>query len=142
MERARLVGLTVSIDASSEAPLLAVGPETFLGWLAPTDVLFANAAEARALTGTADAARAVDALVMRGLTAVVKVGGDGALAGSREGRWRAPASPAIAQDSTGAGDAFAAGFLACWTRNGDMEAALDSATRTAARAVSRPGGRP
>lgn len=142
LERARQGGLTVSVDASSEAPLLAVGPETFLGWLAPTDVLFANAAEARALTGTADAAQAVDALVARALTAVVKVGGEGALAGCREGRWRTPAVPAVAQDSTGAGDAFAAGFLAAWTRDGDMAGALDSATRTAARAVSRPGGRP
>lgn len=142
LERARIQGLTVSVDASSEAPLRELGPEVFLGWLAPGDMLFANAAEARALTGRGSPLEALDALVGRGLVAVVKVGGAGALAGDGRDRWSVPAVPAHARDTTGAGDAFAAGFLASWTRHHDVEEALRLATRLAARAVTLQGGRP
>ena len=79
---------------------------------------------------------------MSGIAAVVKLGGDGAVAAVGERRWRVPAVPAVPLDTTGAGDAFAAGFLAAWTLDGDVEAALRLATRIAARAVSQPGGRP
>lgn len=142
LERARAGGLTVSVDASSEAPLRHLGPETFLGWLEEGDLLFANAAEARALTGGATPEAAVAALVERGLVAVVKRGSAGALAGAGNARWSVPAAPADARDTTGAGDAFAAGFLASWTRDRDMEEALRLATRLAARAVTLQGGRP
>ena len=82
------------------------------------------------------------ALAERGLVTVVKMGGAGAIAASGSLRWAVPAAPAVARDTTGAGDAFAAGFLASWTRTADVEEALWLATRTAARAVSRQGGRP
>lgn len=140
--QARDRGLTVSVDASSEAPLLAVGPQAFLDWLAGGDVVFANAAEARALTGCSQPEEAVDTLARRGLIAVVKAGRDGAFAGHATQRWRVPAAPAEATDTTGAGDAFAAGFLASWTRDAHIESALGLATRMAARAVTQPGGRP
>lgn len=142
LARARALGLSVSVDASSEAPLVALGPETFLGWLEEGDLLFANAAEARALTGRDNPDEALEALADRGIAAVVKLGGDGAVAAVGERRWRVPAVPAVPLDTTGAGDAFAAGFLAAWTLDGDVEAALRLATRIAARAVSQPGGRP
>lgn len=142
LARARDRDMTVSVDASSEAPLLSVGPEAFLSWLSPGDVLFANAAEARALTGGAPADEAVGVLARRGLIAVVKTGSDGAVCGQGTQRWRAPAEAAAVRDTTGAGDAFAAGFLASWTRDADVGAALGLATRTAARAVVQPGGRP
>ena len=45
-------------------------------------------------------------------------------------------------DTTGAGDAFAAGFLSSWVSQGDMAAALGRATLIAARAVTGAGGRP
>lgn len=142
LERARAQGLTVSVDASSEAPLRDLGPEAFLAWLEPGDLLFANAAEAQALTGLTEPEEALDALIARGLLAVVKRGGAGALAGHGTLRWGVPAIPADARDTTGAGDAFAAGFLASWTRDRDIEEALRLATRLAARAVTLQGGRP
>jgi fructokinase len=42
-------------------------------------------------------------------------------------------------DSTGAGDAFAAGFLAA---EGDVDQRLANASRLAARAITRVGARP
>jgi len=43
-------------------------------------------------------------------------------------------------DTTGAGDAFAAGFLSVWP--GDRERALEAGVTLAARAVAQEGGRP
>jgi sugar/nucleoside kinase (ribokinase family) len=45
-------------------------------------------------------------------------------------------------DPTGAGDAFAAGYLAALMRGEDDEACAHSALRAAAQAVGRPGARP
>ena len=84
----------------------------------------------------------LEALVDGGLLAVVKLGSAGALAGDGSLRWGVPSVPADARDTTGAGDAFAAGFLASWTRDRDVEEALRLATRLAARAVTLQGGRP
>lgn len=142
LESARGRGLSTSVDASSEAPLLALGAETFLSWLAEGDLVFANAAEARALTGHHRPEDAVTALTRRGLMAVVKTGSDGAIAGLGDDTWRVPAAPVAARDTTGAGDAFAAGFLASWLDQSDVTSALRRATQTAARAVGQPGGRP
>jgi len=43
-------------------------------------------------------------------------------------------------DTTGAGDAFAAGFLSVWP--GSPSQALEAGARLAAQAIVRPGGRP
>jgi len=45
-------------------------------------------------------------------------------------------------DTTGAGDAFAAGFLASWLMHPEPETALAAGNRLAARAVAQVGGRP
>lgn len=142
LEEARSLALSVSVDASSEAPLRDVSPREFLSWLTEGDLLLANAAEAAALTGHSDPDRAVDALAARGLLAIVKAGPGGAYAGQGAQRWHVAAEPVRVYDTTGAGDAFAAGFLAAWTAGGDVQAALRLATRVAARAVIQPGGRP
>jgi sugar/nucleoside kinase (ribokinase family) len=142
LERARAAALSVSVDASSHALLLALGPEAFLAWLAPGDLLLANADEAAALSGHSDPLDSLRALTARDLLVVVKRGPDGAVVGKGDQRWSAPAEPAENRDTTGAGDAFAAGFLASWTRGADIEEALRLATRVAARAVSSQGGRP
>jgi len=54
----------------------------------------------------------------------------------------APAErPADVIDSTGAGDAFAAGFLASWLLHPEPETALASGNRLAARAIGKVGAR-
>ncbi len=47
-------------------------------------------------------------------------------------------------DTTGAGDAFAAGFLACWLRPGprDVRGALESGRAVAERCIAVRGARP
>jgi sugar/nucleoside kinase (ribokinase family) len=50
------------------------------------------------------------------------------------------ALPVDVRDTTGAGDAFAAGFLSAWP--GPPEGALHAGARLAAEAVQLAGGRP
>ena len=141
LESARASGLSISIDASSAEPLRQMAGG-LLPWCAPGDVLFANADEAEVLTGERDPHDAAAALSRSGLVAVVKAGSRGAYLAQHASVVHAPAVDARIRDTTGAGDAFAAGYLAAWRSGADEPAALVAATRLAALAVGRPGGRP
>lgn len=78
------------------------------------DVLVPNQEEARLLTGESDPLRSLYRLAKAGVgIAVVKCGADGCLVAAGGRTWQIPAVPGtICVDTTGAGDAFAAGFLA------------------------------
>ena len=126
-------GLTVSVDPSSAAPLARAGPDAFLAWIAGAELLLPNRDEAAALSGRADPAEAARALAAHAREVVVKLGADGALWTDGGALVRVPAAPVAGADTTGAGDAFAAGLLA---------ARLDGAgpaTRCARGARSRRG---
>jgi len=132
---ARRESMTVSVDASSAAPLASVGAERFLGWAVPADILFANEVEAEVLAGH----RLTDAFGV----VVVKRGARGARAQSAAGdSWEVPAVLARARDTTGAGDAFAGGFLAAWTSGRGLRDSLAEGASLASRAVAAVGGRP
>jgi ribokinase len=136
---ARGQGWSIAVDAASAAPLAAVGAEPFLDWLGDGVVLLANTDEARVLTGLTDPAAAAHALAERLGQAVVKCGADGAVWSDGGTLHGVPAAPAGLVDTTGAGDAFAAGFL---TARGAGPERLAAAARLAALAVARLGGRP
>ncbi len=141
---ARERGLTASVDAASAAPLRRVGAQLFRDWVAGVDLLLANLDEAVALASTVDSEPAAVATALSTLAGevVVKLGADGALwAGDGEVH-PVPVHPATAVDTTGAGDAFAAGLLAARLAGAGRDAALDAAVRLAARAVATLGGRP
>ena len=72
--------------------------------------------------------------------AVVKLGGDGAIAATANGdRLRQAAFPVSAVDTVGAGDAFVAGWLASLVDGGDLDARLDTAIRCGALACLTEG---
>jgi sugar/nucleoside kinase (ribokinase family) len=139
IELARARGWSLAVDAASSAPLRDVGAERFLDWIGSDVLLFANTDEAEVLTGLAEPAAAAQALAERCGQAIVKRGVAGAVWSDGSGVRSVPAVETRVVDSTGAGDAFAAGFLASAA---DVEAALADAVRLAARAVSRVGARP
>jgi sugar/nucleoside kinase (ribokinase family) len=106
--------------------------------------LLPNAEEARLLTGCTDPAEAARALAARHPVVVVSLGADGALWAAGDVLLHRPAHPADVVDTTGAGDAFAAGLLAVWTATGgrpDPVTALEAGLRRAAAVVGRPGAR-
>ena len=74
---------------------------------------------------------------------VVTLGAAGALWSDGRELVRVPAEPVEELvDSTGAGDAFAAGLLAARVAGAAPAEALAAGCRLAARAVVTPGGRP
>jgi ribokinase len=139
MARARESGMSVSVDPSSAALL----SPAFLDLACGADLLLPNATEAAALTGEDDPERAALLLAERVPEVVVKRGELGALWTDGRSVVRAEAAPmAAAVDSTGAGDAFAAGLLAARLDGAEPEAALAAGCRLAAAAVLTLGGRP
>ncbi len=136
LDQAVAVGASISVDAASAAPIRAVGAGTLLGWLPAGTLLIANAAELAALTE--DPAE----LVGQSLTVVVKDGARGARVADARGVRRIPTEPVPVLDSTGAGDAFAAGLLAARRSGADLDAAAGEGNRVAARALGVLGGRP
>jgi ribokinase len=145
---ARERAMTISVDPSSAAPLAAAGAERFLEWTAGAGLLLPNADEARVLTGEDDPERAVRALARwaapDGAAArevVATLGADGALWTDGSEVVRTAAEPATVVDTTGAGDAFAAGLLAARARGAAPREALAAGCRLAARAVAVTGPR-
>jgi ribokinase len=124
--QARAAGMKVSLDAASAVPL-AAAPE-LPKWAGEVDLLLANADEAPHTSAIAARER------------VVKRGAAGAEWTDGARRLTVPAAGTGMVDTTGAGDAFAAGFLSAWP--GPPEAALAAGCRLAAEAVARPGARP
>ncbi|HZB78029.1 MAG TPA: PfkB family carbohydrate kinase [Solirubrobacteraceae bacterium] len=136
---ARAAGVPVSVDPSSAAPL-ARAPG-FLEWVAGAALLLPNRAEAAVLAGTADVEAAARALTAHGGEVVVKLGAEGALWTDGATLLHVPATPVAAADSTGAGDAFAAGLLAARLRGAAPAEALAAGCALAGRAVARAGAR-
>jgi sugar/nucleoside kinase (ribokinase family) len=139
---AREHGVPVSVDAASSGPLRRTAG--FLDWIAGVDLLFANLDEARVLAGSPDADPAAVAAALAGtVREVVVKAGPGGATWSRGGSSIAlPAAGAGVVDTTGAGDAFAAGFLAARLRRAGVEAALAAGINLGTRAVGLVGGRP
>lgn len=143
MERARSLGLPVSVDPSSVANLREVGAKQFLEWTRGCALAFPNRDEALYLAGCDHPLTAAARLARYYDLAVVTLDGDGAVLG-RAGTYPRliPADRVAAVDSTGAGDSFCAGFLDAWLRGADEVAAVEAGATLARVAVSRLGARP
>jgi ribokinase len=145
MKAAHATGMTISVGAASSAPLTLAGPEVFLGLL-PNDVLlFANESEAAVLTGasgsSADLARALAGPARQ----AVVTAGSGPAAWSDGSEVTTLAAEPLDRpelDTTGAGDAFAAGFLAARGRDALPVVCLRDGHTLAAAACRTTGGRP
>ena len=107
------------------------------------DLLFANQDEALQLTGRADPDSALTELAAKVDTLVVTRGADGATAIANGERISIPAAP-IKQviDTTGAGDLFAAGFLAARAKGAGLERCLWTGGIAAGEVIQHYGARP
>lgn len=115
---ARAAGARVSVDLSAAALIRATGSDVMLrrlDSLAP-DLVFGTAEEFAALGGA-----------VRAPVVVTKRGAAGCVVTWSGGREDVPAPDVAVVDSTGAGDAFAAGFLIGTTRDAAIAGAVAAA---------------
>ena len=142
MARAKALDIPVSIDPASAGFLREVGADQFLAWTAGASMIFPNGEEAQALTGRADEDEQLRALAALYPLVVIKRGASGAQMAEGEARSRQAATPCEVIDTTGAGDAFVAGFVAGWMRGSPRDRCLAQAVNAGTRATQTPGGRP
>jgi ribokinase len=142
LEIARAAGVRTILNPAPAAPLEDA-------MLALCDLVTPNESEAEALTGlpvasVADAEKAADALLARGVGAVIiTLGGNGALYRDRTRSVHVPvisAGPVV--ETTGAGDAFNGGFAVAWSEGMDVVEAVRFGCATAGISVTRPGTAP
>ena len=114
-----LQGLSIAREADCRI-YFDVGPLEYRGagdaiarGFALTDVVLATVEELSAWTGVADPLHAARAILDHGPSrVVVKAGAAGCHIVAREGEQHCPGFPVRMRDTVGAGDAFAAGFMA------------------------------
>ncbi|MAE91656.1 MAG: sugar kinase [Pelagibaca sp.] len=117
-------GVTISVDC-------AVNPLPL-----PVDLAFGSVGE-----DLAAALSELDRLLAIGHRLVIVTrGADGAIASDGQSSWSVAGKPIRPVDTTGAGDSFIAGFIACWKETGDVAAALDAGTERAAETCMTLGG--
>jgi sugar/nucleoside kinase (ribokinase family) len=141
MEVALAAGATISIDVADPFVCVQIGD---LLWSALTrfaDVVFLNRDEARALSGLDDPEAGCRAVAERAQveTVAVKLGAQGSIVFHRGELFRVPVFLVKAIDSTGAGDAYAGGFLYGLSRGWDVARCGRLGSAVAALAVAQIG---
>ena len=140
-ELAHAAGAVVTVDLSSSGPLLALGRAAAIEVVAGArpDLLFAAGSEAGALADDEESLLGIAPIV------VLKRGPNGASILYRDGgascRLEVAARAIDAPDTTGAGDAFDAGFILGWLAARHDAAATGVALRRGAEAGNRMAAR-
>lgn len=128
---ARDAGLTISLDCGwDEAAFKHPDLRTLIS---DVDVFLPNSAEAARLLDNGISLEIAP-------TTIVKQGAEGAELYAKGAFHSRRAKPVDVVDSTGAGDAFNAGFLDAWLNNLPRNQCLDAGNKAGAIAVSRIGG--
>lgn len=139
MQEANSRGMQVALDLASYN--VVEQEREFFAYLVEeyVDILFANPEEATAFTGLPPR-EAVANLADEVALAVVKLGSDGAVAQMGEELVFRPARKVDhVVDTTGAGDFFAAGFLAAYVKGQDLAHCLDDGAALAAKVIQVMG---
>ena len=143
IEKIKADGLPIYFDPASVGAMKDVADKELHNWFSMMDVLFLNEEESIYLTGSVDIERALNYLLDFSQVVVIKRGSAGAIAKARGfDSISLPAVAATVVDTTGAGDSFAAGFIASYSKNHDLTAALQAGGELAAGCVAIVGGRP
>jgi sugar/nucleoside kinase (ribokinase family) len=147
--RADARGVQVSVDPGSAGFITDFGVEHFLDTVDGATLVFPNLGEGRLLTGLDDPTAIALSLAQRFPVVALTLDTDGVLVAVRgEGIERIDATPVTIVDPIGAGDAFAAGFLAEWVASDEANllaraaASASKGVAAGALAVAIVGGRP
>lgn len=142
MAEANRRNIFVSVDPGSLGFLKAVGREVFLAWIDGVDLLLPNLDEGRYLADAEEPDDIGAALQIRATHLALKLGGLGVRVYGDSGVLSASAGPAEVVDTTGAGDAFCAGFLHGVALSHAIEDSVTAAVSAAAQCVVVRGARP
>ena len=139
----RAAKLPIYFDPASVGGMMDVPLDEVKSWLPLMDVLLLNEEESIYLTGETDVQKSLDILLQSCETVVIKRGSHGAVGMMRGGEAvSVPALEASVVDTTGAGDSFAAGFIAHFTTTRDLKHGLEAGAKVASHCVAIVGARP
>jgi ribokinase len=135
--------IPILFDPASVGTMKEFGREEALALLPRFEMISLNEEEAAFLSGVSNRQGALENLLDLCPVVAIKLGPDGAIAGERGGlRTESKAQPVQAIDTTGAGDAFNAGFLAEFVNSKDLANAVRSGIQSASQCVGIIGARP
>ncbi len=140
MDIAQRAGLTASVGLPPGNLIRGFGARALLEEMAAATFVFLNRAEGETLAGFADPQGIVDALAGRFTVGAVTLGEAGSLAWDGPARDRRAGVRITGVDPTGAGDAFAGGFLVSYLADHDL-ARANARGEAAAVAFLRDPGR-
>jgi sugar/nucleoside kinase (ribokinase family) len=139
----RKANLEIFFNPGSVGVMSNLGPEACRDLCKLMDLLIMNQAEAEFLTGKSDVISALNLLSQDVSTVVITRNDQGAMGKSRGHELiNSPTLPITSIDSTGAGDAFAAGFIGEWIGSKDLESSLRAGNSLASGCVTTIGARP
>jgi len=143
ISKIKAAGLRIIMDPATVGVLMEVGVKAANEWLSFVDCIILNEEESQFLTGKKNPIDAASELLKSVNTVVIKRGSNGALGQTRGGQLvQLEAKKTTVVNTTGAGDAFAAGFISVWAKNGELLDALESGIDLAAKCVALIGARP
>jgi len=139
LRRAQTLGLRTSLDVVTSPAM--DDPSPLWPLLPHLDVFFCNRHEGERITGETTAEAIAAALVARGVrTAVVKLGAEGCFVHAADFQGVVPPRPVeTVVDTTGAGDAFAAGYIAAALQGAAPPHAAAAGNAAGAQAVTALG---
>lgn len=139
----REAGIPIYFDPASVGGMMQVNLAQVKSWIALIDVLLLNEEEAMYLTGESNTEKALELLLTDCPVVVIKRGAAGAIGSARgSSAVSVSALPTTVVDTTGAGDSFAAGFIAQYALTKNMEVSLQWGAKVAAHCVAIVGARP
>lgn len=142
MVKAKEQQLSISLDPSSYALLREFGVEKFLELTKGVDLVIPNLDEGRTLTSKTSPEDIVKSLLNHYPTVVLTMGSQGCLCGTKYELVHVPTEELVVVDTTGAGDAFAAGFVHAYTQGQNLTKSAQLGHSLASVCVQHYGGRP
>jgi len=123
MQIAQRKAISISVSPPPANLIHSFGVTRFLEAIAKINFIFPNLKEGKLLTGKETPEEIVTALAEKFTTGALTLEGKGSLAWSGDKRDRCQIDSIKALDTTGAGDAFAAGFVVAYLKSHDLSAA-------------------
>ena len=134
--------IPIIFDPATVGGMQGVPVEEILSWCALMDAVIMNEEEAIYLSGLSDLESALNFFVELTPRAIIKRGSAGAIGLERGGQIiSVAATTSTVVDTTGAGDAFAAGFIDAFTGRRDFSYAIERASAVAGHCVAIVGAR-